>query len=184
MVKLRQRLRPAGPRSPGFSLLELIGVMVVMALLVSLLLPALQGVRQSSLKARSRAQFAQWILAVEGFRQEYGYYPFLEGEGDTAFAINAEGNRTAFLAVLGGRDVTLNPRGIVFYQPDETQLLDPDADDSPLCDAFQNTRLLLLLDGDGDGRIRVDGHDVRSPVAVVALPDARAGYPEVRTWNP
>lgn len=168
----------------GFSLLELLVVMAVLVLLLSLLMPALQSARQSSLIARSRSQFAQWVLAVEGFRQEYGFLPFLTGDGDTVFALNEQANRARFLAVLGGDEAELNRYRITFFRPGPQDLLDPGAEDSPLCDAFENTALLLLLDGDGDGRIQVESYDVRASVAVVAQADAQNGYPEIRSWDP
>ena len=134
------------------------------------------------MKAKSKAQFSQWVAAVEGFRQEYGYYPFLSGSGDTLFVINDGSNRTLFEEVLSGKESVYNRRGICFYTLSEDELLDPEVEGSPIQDAFGNTSLLLLLDGNRDGRIQVNGYDIRGSAEVVAVEDEGLGYPEITTW--
>jgi prepilin-type N-terminal cleavage/methylation domain-containing protein len=64
-------------RRQGFTLIELLAVIVVIGLLASLLFPAIRSSRAAANKARTRVQFNQWAAAIEGFRNEYGYYPVL-----------------------------------------------------------------------------------------------------------
>ena len=64
------------PRRPaGFTVLELLGVMTIIAILAALLLPTLGAARSAAQRAKTRAQFAQWAAALEQYRQEYGYFP-------------------------------------------------------------------------------------------------------------
>lgn len=168
----------------GFTLIELLTVIGIIVILGAILLPALSGARKSSLKAKSKAQFSQWIAAVEGFRQEYGYYPFLSSSGDTTFAINDGGNRVVFETLLNGSDKTLNRKGIRFYTLSGDELVDPGASNSSICDAFGNTKLYLLLDGDRDGLIQSSlvAQPIRGSVEVLAVANDLEGYPEVKTW--
>jgi prepilin-type N-terminal cleavage/methylation domain-containing protein len=75
--------RPVNPRSAarGFSLVELLTAVAVLAILVTILVPTVGGARTAALKARTRAQFGQWAAAIEQFRQEYGSYPQFRTQG-------------------------------------------------------------------------------------------------------
>lgn len=170
-------------RERGFTLIELLTVIAILVILGAILLPTLNVARKAALRSKCLAQFSQWTMAVEGFRQEYGFYPFLSGDGDTVFMINEGENRTHFEQVLAGLDTTLNRRGIRFYSLTEDDLVDPGVEGSAICDAFGNTSIVLLIDGDRDGRIRVGDYDVRGQVAVVAMEDRLQGFPRVATWD-
>lgn len=61
----------------GFTLLELLTVLAIIGILAALLFPGVRAARRSALNAKTRVQFNQWVAALEGFRQEYGYYPVL-----------------------------------------------------------------------------------------------------------
>jgi len=170
-------------RDRGFTLIELLTVIAIIVILGAILLPVLNVGRKSSLRGKSKAQFSQWVIAVEGFRQEYGFYPFLSGSGDTIFPINEGSNRDLFEQVLAGEETDYNRRAIRFYTLTNDELVDPATPGSPLQDAFGNTALHLLIDGDRDGRIQVDGYDIRGSVEVIALENELLGYPMICTWD-
>ena len=62
------------PRS-AFTLIELMVVIVVIALLVGLLMPALFGVRSAADAAQTQAEISQLETAIAAFKAEYGVEP-------------------------------------------------------------------------------------------------------------
>jgi prepilin-type N-terminal cleavage/methylation domain-containing protein len=59
----------------GFTLLEILVVVAIIAILVSILLPAVHGMRQKA-RDREAAVNAQMLAnAIRSFRTEYGYWP-------------------------------------------------------------------------------------------------------------
>lgn len=77
----------------GFTLIELLAVIAILGILGAILIPTASSARMSALRAKTRAQFAQWATAIESFRQEYGYYPTFETAGAGLNKVN--GNTAA-----------------------------------------------------------------------------------------
>ena len=59
----------------GFTLVELLTVLAIIALLVSLLIPSLTLIRNTAKEAKQKAQFTEIGLALTAFRTDYGDYP-------------------------------------------------------------------------------------------------------------
>lgn len=59
----------------GFTIIELLTVIAVIAILATILIPTIGRVRESARRAQTRTQFSQWISAIETFRTEYGHWP-------------------------------------------------------------------------------------------------------------
>jgi type II secretory pathway pseudopilin PulG len=59
----------------GFTAIELLTVLAIVALLVGLLLPALSMVRRVARETKQKAQFAAIELALTAFKNDYGDYP-------------------------------------------------------------------------------------------------------------
>jgi len=59
----------------GFTVVELLTAIAIMAILVGVLLPALTYVRNSAKETMQKAQFATIELALTTFRNDYGDYP-------------------------------------------------------------------------------------------------------------
>ncbi len=59
----------------GFTAIELLTVLAIIALLVGLLLPALNMVRRVARETKQKAQFAAIELALTAFKNDYGDYP-------------------------------------------------------------------------------------------------------------
>jgi len=59
----------------GFTLVELLTVLAIVALLVSLLIPSLTMIRNTAKEAKQKAQLTEIGLALTAFRDDYGDYP-------------------------------------------------------------------------------------------------------------
>jgi prepilin-type N-terminal cleavage/methylation domain-containing protein len=59
----------------GFTIVELLTSIVIIALLLGLLLPSLAKIRRSAKEAAQKVQFAAIDTALEAFKQDYGDYP-------------------------------------------------------------------------------------------------------------
>src|SRR5262245_27756309 len=71
------RLTPRRPcsSSPGFTLVELLVVIAIIAILASLLLPALSNGKKAAQSAACKGNLRQFGIALNLFRTDYEHYP-------------------------------------------------------------------------------------------------------------
>jgi prepilin-type N-terminal cleavage/methylation domain-containing protein len=167
--------RPPACRARGFTLIELVTVMAVIGILVAILVPVVGSALTSAKRAKTRVQFSQWATAIEGFRQEYGYWPaFSNFAENTDGAIDGPADTEEFVQTLSGHQVdgsamvpgsppddlgitagnTKRIRFCAFAEDDLTESATP-----LLQDAFGNTDIVVLMDKDFDGMVKVGGGD-------------------------
>jgi len=76
MCIYRRRVKPPHQkRQSAFTLIELVVVVAVLALLASLLVPAVQNVRESARRMHCASNVKQLMLAVNNYESTYGAYP-------------------------------------------------------------------------------------------------------------
>jgi len=59
----------------GFSIVEMIAVVAIIAILIGLLVPALSQVQKMAATVSQKAQFSSISMGLEGFREDMGDYP-------------------------------------------------------------------------------------------------------------
>ncbi|MEZ6138228.1 MAG: DUF1559 domain-containing protein [Pirellulaceae bacterium] len=73
--KRKSRVLPEGPSRRAFSLVELLVVLAIIATLISLILPAVHGARESSRRMSCQSNLRQLGLALHAFENSYRRFP-------------------------------------------------------------------------------------------------------------
>ena len=110
----------------GFTLVELIVVISVIAILMALLFPAFRGVQDQAKKTQAKNDLTQIVTAVSAFYTEYGKYPVADSDQGVEKTFTTSNRQVLdILQSLPGNDPSptdpsankYNPRKIVFLQP-------------------------------------------------------------------
>ena len=146
-------------RLSGFTLIELLTVIAIIGILAAIIIPSAGGVKTAANKAKTKAMFSQWSLAMDLFKSDYGYYPAIGSNTPTGASTKLV-VFPAFFAAMTGKDylgaaitpttnLYGNTRKLSFYSPASA-----DVDSTgKLVDAFGNTEFAVFTDANGDGII-------------------------------
>ena len=137
--------RPAAPS--GFTLVELLVVISIIAVLAALAFPAVNGALDSARKARARNDVTQIATAVIAYETEYGKLPT-----NSTGTIPVDND---FLKILTGADTNSNPRKLVFLEVSAWKKGQGGTNSSgAFCDPWDNTSVYqIVLDSDYDNQV-------------------------------
>ncbi len=71
---------PGYTKSNGFTIVELLIVIIVLGILAALVISAFKGVRERAYNAKVLSNARQYISGLEAYRAMYGVYPQTSGE--------------------------------------------------------------------------------------------------------
>ena len=186
----------------AFTLIELLMVIAIIGILAGILIPTVGAVRKQANVAASKAQLSNYINAIQMFKGEYNYLPFVAGGADTTIDLSTDAQSVEFIETLSGRDdsgalVTTggNRRSIAFHSFSESEFWINDADvvdQTLVADRFNNRSIKLRLDGDGDGFIDPDvsgpspstpSNPIKTNVTAWVESDDSVGAPGYALWD-
>lgn len=163
-----------------FTMVELLAVIAIIAILVSLLLPAVITGKKKALATKARADVTSIASAIAQFEATYGYLPYTGSSSPTTD--QSYGNYDTFIEILTAQETVtdpLNSRGIPFLSIDST-------DGASLVDPWgQNYN--MMLDYNYDGEVTVGGDTITGKTAVWSCGpdrnDDNGGGDDITNWD-
>ncbi|HEY8899211.1 MAG TPA: type II secretion system protein [Chthoniobacterales bacterium] len=153
----------------GFTLIELLVVIAILAILMTLLFPAVQGAMETAKKTQAKNDVTQIVAAINAYVAEYGKMP-IAGGGNTDVEGDA-GNSEVLWEVLSGQNVNdLNPRELVFMEVPNAKsgkngrVANGNRQTGQFLDSW-NKPYKIAMDGDYDNKVRgPNGSDITKTV--------------------
>ncbi|MDR1401435.1 MAG: prepilin-type N-terminal cleavage/methylation domain-containing protein [Puniceicoccales bacterium] len=182
-------------KNNGFSLLEMLTVMVIIAIISSLLISGVNAHKKAVLVAKTRMQFVEYESAINMYCREYGDLPYFFRDEETV-ALNEGTNSETFIKILSGKTASgeslsaeeqqaLNPKGKNFHTFGNSEFFlkaDNTRDHTSIADAFNNTRIFIIVEDPFDNdtiiskgkfpeqaRKYVKGDGVKNAIAIFSI---------------
>ena len=159
----------------AFTLIELLMVIAIIGILAGILIPTVGAVRTQANLAASRAQLSNYVNAIQMFKVEYGFLPFVSGSSDEKVNLSSVSECKEFMETLSARSSTTgrilttpvggNRRLISFLTFSESEFFLDDndqVDPTQIADRFNNTKITIVIDGNGDQRVTVKDSNGRN----------------------
>lgn len=160
------------PRLFGFTLVELLTVIAIIAVLMGLLFPAIGSAKESARRAQAKNDCIQIVTAVKAYYTEYGKYPITSGAGSYTTS------NSDVINELRNVNSTINPRQIVFLEVPEAKVSGAEArggvsTSGNWVDPWGST-YRIAIDGDYDNQVSISGSTVYTGAAAWSLGKAKS----------
>ena len=126
-MKATQRRRQTGG---GFTLVELLVVISILGVLMALLFPTINVVRNSANKAKASAVIQSLCTAAKSYNNEYGKWPEPANDQDFVLTFNGLMNPQTGQKITSGQAANDNPRAIQFMELKAKDVMIPGAGSS------------------------------------------------------
>ena len=130
--------------SRGFTLIEVLVVMGVIAILVALLMPVIGTVRESAKKSQAKSEAQRIEAAIHAYFSDYNKLP-LTTQGSADVLAETTASMTVIKAMIA-QDPALNPRAVPYIAAQGQNL------DGTYLDPW-GSQYVLWFDANYDGRI-------------------------------
>ena len=125
-------------RKTGFTIIELLTVMSIIALLMALLVPALNRVRRYAKVVKQKGQFHSIEIGLEMYRADFGEYPESNGPASNSFL---DGNGEPYCGAMRLAEALVGQDGQGFH-PDSRFVYDDIDPLLPLGELYPNSGIL------------------------------------------
>lgn len=184
-------------RQKGFTLVEMLVVIAIIALLAAIVIPALSGAMKASKKARAMRQVQDIHGAIERYWSEYNRMPVPREQKHGGNDIRYKEDNNKVINILMAKDIATwsaddiavtNPKRLAFLDLDARSLAEYSANADGLKDPWGNY-YELMMDMNFDNVINDATYgDIRARIAVFSMGadgqtgDDKKGKDDLKTW--